>query len=236
MRKLRGELDVQNVPSEFSIQEESNKVAAKDPMDALHQCAQCFLLGRRDFMKPPRAFGACTSQEIWSRITVHGSWARCVACAETANSCRAAHGLPPLLVVGHTDVAQPLHTGIVCPKCQTARPSSFYTMGSVRKRTRHEQRICNVCKSVRFCDSCKRWLTTEDIRDERVMCATCEEVPCAICGQLLPQSRFDRTSLKHHFSAHQNVGCTACKSQGKVVREGAFRKLRADRNCAKCDR
>ena len=120
----------------------------------------------------------------------------------------------PLLLGGHTDVDQPLHTGIVCPNCQTARPSSFYIMRSVRKRTRREQRMCNVSKSARFYDSCKRWLTTEDFREESIMCATCEEVPCAICGQLLPQSSSDRTSLKNRFSAHQNVGCTACTSQG----------------------
>ena len=70
MRKLRGELDVQNVASEFSRRQEGRiTVAAKGPMDALHQYAQCFLFGSRGFM----AFGACTSQEVWSRITVHGS-------------------------------------------------------------------------------------------------------------------------------------------------------------------
>ena len=65
-------------------------------MKAKFRCAACCLRGQRDCDKPPAAFGAHSPAEILSRIVRHGAWARCLACRDLADQCRAGAGKPSL--------------------------------------------------------------------------------------------------------------------------------------------
>ena len=106
LQEMRGQISAEAAMQEFAAAKERLKqetTRKPDPMKARFRCAACFLRGRSDYNKPPMAFGAYGEPEILTRILRHGAWARCLACCESADGCRAAAGLPPLCEV---DVAQ----------------------------------------------------------------------------------------------------------------------------------
>ena len=65
-----------------------------DATMTLYRCAQCFLIGKPDDMKPAAAFGVAAPHEITSKILADGAWTRCLSCREDANLARRRAGLP----------------------------------------------------------------------------------------------------------------------------------------------
>ena len=63
-------------------------------MKRLYRCTQCYLLDRKDCLKPPVAFGVYASSDIVSKIVREGAWTRCLKCKATAEHCRIRNKLP----------------------------------------------------------------------------------------------------------------------------------------------
>ena len=118
MRKLKGEITADAVADEWAKAEESARKREKgdEPMKRLFRCTQCWLSGRKDFMKPPPSFGVYASSDILAGIVAHGAWTRCLPCRELAAQCRQRAGFP-------SDVAEVItptigaDTGMACSKC-----------------------------------------------------------------------------------------------------------------------
>ena len=104
MKKLRGEISADEVTTEFEKIASAQTTPSKKP-DAtmtLYRCAQCFLIGKPDDMKPAAAFGVAAPQEISLKILADGAWTRCLSCREEANLARRRAGLPDI----HADSLQ----------------------------------------------------------------------------------------------------------------------------------
>ena len=82
----------------------------------------------------------------------------------------------------------------------------------------------SVCKSCRTlcCTGCGvhqhltafRWSRGRRIQ----LCRTCERVTCAACRNILPQEKFHRKHITHHFSHARKVLCLTCLKLGKRAR------------------
>lgn len=95
MQKLLGEVTAQEAAEqlkcltqmEVARQAEARKRRTSTDdlaMKKLYKCAQCFLENRKVTELPPQAFGANASGEVFSKILVHGAWARCTTCKSVA--------------------------------------------------------------------------------------------------------------------------------------------------------
>ena len=87
LRKLRGEITANQALEEFEQHaEEAKEQVAKDPMARRFSCAGCFLSGRKDYQKPPVAFGA-TAPQTSQNASSHMELGRVVCLAPRVRTC-----------------------------------------------------------------------------------------------------------------------------------------------------
>ena len=101
MRKLRGHINIDEVPAEFAnfgkpaANTAEDPSTTNDPMKKKYRCTSCFFRSLpRDAdedmaaecdhrsRKAPEEFGVEKPSQLLSKIFVHGAWTRCVACAQ----------------------------------------------------------------------------------------------------------------------------------------------------------
>ena len=141
LSKLRGELGTKAVQEKFraAVAEKKEKRGKPDPTKAMFRCAACCLGGQRDCGKQPAAFGACSPAEILSRIVRHGAWARCSACRDLADQCRAGAGKPSLAETeaARAPSSQPdVEETTFCVQCKAEQPRSYFSAATLHHEAR----------------------------------------------------------------------------------------------------
>ena len=226
MRKLRGELKPEDIKDAFITELERKKKLGgeqyKDFLKIQYRCTHCFLSGRTDFMKFPRAFGVYVAKDMLDQIFADGAWTRCLPCRELADALRVERQELEVYTSDASRVKARMQgdeDGMLCSKCDTKRPLEYYSATSIHHRSRDKNHICVVCTCLTHCEVC-RIVFARPINAPSSRCKECRYVPCVACGNEKHARDFDATSVNNFFSHSQNVVCIVCAASGATPSSG----------------
>ena len=181
-------------------------------MKRLYRCTQCYLLGRKDCLKPPVAFGVYASSNIASQIIREGAWTRCLKCKATAEQCRIRNKLPIQIEAKREGETCEETEGARCTYCESIRPWGYFNEAARKNKDRNKKRKCRICQGIQLCIKCEEWLPVANFRLQQAQCKKCEDIKCHRCSKTLPQSSFATRAVQNHMGLNTPAVCAACNT------------------------